>query len=348
MSGPAIFAASVIRPEWRRHRENKERNMQYRPISRRTALAGVLVAAALPSRLLAQSLEKVRVSIIPVYDVAPLYAAIVKGYFRDVGLEVDTAPTAGGAAGIPGLIGGSVDIAYGNVVSALLAVQQGLDLKVIAAGTKNTGFATDKTQMMVAADSGIKSAKDLEGKSLAVNTRNNVIWLYARAWIKKSGANPDLVTFREVPFPQMEDAVRQHRVDAAFMIPPFSITAAAKPGLLGIGQPYSEVQIGADIGQYLTTGKTLAQKPETIRKFTAGLRKGVEWFNENKLGDEALGIVSGYTKMDVSLLKRVGDMGTAPLRSEIAQIQQTMDLMIDSKLLNQPIDLSAVVASTAL
>jgi hypothetical protein len=147
-------------------------------ISRRAALAGAL-AVALPSRLLAESLEKVHVSIIPVYDVAPLYAAIVKGYFSDVGLDVDTAPTAGGVAGIPALIGGSVDIAYGNVVSVLLAVQQGLDLKVIAAGTKNTGFATDKTEIMVAADSGIKTAKDLEGKSLDVNTRNNVIWLYA-------------------------------------------------------------------------------------------------------------------------------------------------------------------------
>jgi NitT/TauT family transport system substrate-binding protein len=322
--------------------------MPHPPISRRTALAGILATAALPTRLWAQSLEKVRVSIIPVYDVAPLYAAIVKGYFKGVGLEVDTAPTAGGAAGIPGLIGGSVDIAYGNVVSVLLAVQQGLDLKVIAAGTKNTGFATDRTQIMVAVDSGIKSAKDLEGKSLAVNTRNNVIWLYARAWVKKSGANPDLVTFKEVPFPQMEDSIRQHRVDAAFMIPPFSSTAMTKPGLASIGQPYSEVQIGADIGQYLTTGKILAQRPETIRKFTEGLRKGVEWFNANKLGDEALGIVSGYTKMDPALLKSLGDMGTSPLRSDMSQIKQTMELMIDSKLLNGPIDLSSVVAPMAL
>jgi len=311
-------------------------------------MAGGAAAAALPLRLLAQSLDKVRVSIIPVYDVAPLYAAITKGYFKEVGLDVDTAPTAGGAAGIPGLIGGSVDIAYGNVVSALLAIQQGLDLKVIAAGTKNTGFETDKTQIVVAADSSIKSAKDVEGKSLAVNTRNNVIWLYARAWVKKSGANPDLVTFREVPFPQMEDAVRQHRVDAAFMIPPFSITSLAKPGLAGIGQPYSEVQIGADIGQYLTTAKTLAQKPETIRKFAQGLRKGVEWFNTNRLGDEALGIVSSYTKMDPALLKSVGDMGISPLRPEISQITKTMDLMIDNNLLKGPIDLSTVVAPIAL
>jgi hypothetical protein len=38
-----------------------------------------------------------------------------------------------------------------------------------------------------------------------VDTRNNVIWLYARAWIKRSGANPAPVAFRDVPFPQMND-----------------------------------------------------------------------------------------------------------------------------------------------
>ena len=83
--------------------------MQNLTVSRRTALLGVAATAVLPSVLRAQSLEKVRVSIIPVYDVAPLYAAIVKGYFKELGIDVETAPTAGGAAGIPGLIGGSVE-----------------------------------------------------------------------------------------------------------------------------------------------------------------------------------------------------------------------------------------------
>jgi NitT/TauT family transport system substrate-binding protein len=189
--------------------------------SRREALLGAAATVAVCTRAFGQTLEKVHVGIIPDYGVAPVVAAMSRGYFRDAGLEVDTSPSAGGAASIPALIGGSVDIAYGNVVSTLLACQQGLDLKVIAPGTNGTGLGNTKVPIVTSADSGIKSAKDLEGKSLGVNTRNNIIWLYARAWIKATGGNPDLVSFREVPFPQMEDAVRQHRIDAAFMIPPF-------------------------------------------------------------------------------------------------------------------------------
>lgn len=304
------------------------------------AMMGLVALPAAPAT--AADLEKVRVSIIPIGDVAPLFVAVQNGYFREVGLEIDTTPSAGGAAGIPGLIGGSFDIAYGNVVSALLAAQQGLDIKVIAAGTNVTDPKLDATGIFTRTDSGIKSGKDLEGKSIAVNTRNNVIWLYARAWVKATGGDPERVTFKEVPFPQMEDALRQQRVDAAFMVPPFSLVAAQKDGLSKVGSPYSDVQPGVDVGQYVTTGKLLAAKPDTIKKFVTALRKGIEWHNANLTSDALLSLISGYTRADVALLK-LAPVPTAPVRSDLLQIGKTMQLMIESKLLPGPLDLDKIV-----
>jgi NitT/TauT family transport system substrate-binding protein len=304
------------------------------------AMMGLVALPAAPAA--AADLEKVRVSIIPIGDVAPLFAAIQNGYFREVGLEIDTTPSAGGAAGIPGLVGGSFDVAYGNVVSALLAAQQGLDVKVIAAGTNVTDPKLDATGIFAKSDAGIKSGKDLEGKSIAVNTRNNVIWLYARAWVKATGGDPERVTFKEVPFPQMEDALRQQRVDAAFMVPPFSIVAAQKGGLAKVGMPYSDVQPGVDVGQYVTTGKLLATKPETVKKFVAALRKGIEWYNANLTNEALLTLISGYTRADVALLK-LAPVPTAPIRTNMSQVKKTMELMIESKLLPAPLDLDKIV-----
>jgi NitT/TauT family transport system substrate-binding protein len=294
------------------------------------------------AQTLAASLERIRVSIIPIGDVAPLFAAVQNGYFRELGLEIDTTPSAGGAAGIPGLVGGSFDIAFGNVVSALLAAQQGLDVKVIAAGTNLADTALDTSPILVRSDSGIKNGKDLEGKSMAVNTRNNVIWLYARAWVKATGGDPERVMFKEVPFPQMEDALRQKRVDAAFLVAPFSIVSAQKGGLTKIGNPYSQVQPGVDVGQYITTGKLLAAKPETIKKFVAGLRRGVEWYNVNRTSDALLTLISSYTKADVALLK-LAPLPTAPLRTDLSQVGKTMELMIENKLLPGPLDLKKII-----
>jgi NitT/TauT family transport system substrate-binding protein len=295
----------------------------------------------------AAELEKVRVSIIPINDVAPLFAAIKNGYFRDEGLEVDTAPSTGGATGIPGLIGGSFDFVYGNVVSVLLASQQGLDIKVVAPGTTLADRETDTTPLIVRADSGIKSGKDLEGKSVSVNTRNNVIWLYSRAWIKATGGDPDKVTFKEVPFPQVEDALRQKRVDAAFLVAPFSIISLQKPGLIEIAHPYSDIQPGVDVGQYITTGKLLSEKPELVKKFVAGLRKGAEWYNANRKSDELMSIITGYTKIDATILRSIA-LPAAPLHSDLSQIRKTMNLMIENKLLTGPVDLSKVIDPLSL
>ncbi|RJF76497.1 ABC transporter substrate-binding protein [Rhodopseudomonas palustris] len=308
------------------------------------AASSLIVSAAM---LPAHAAEKLRVSIIPINDVTPLFAAIKNGYFAEEGLEVDTAPSSGGAAGIPGLVAGSYDIVYGNVVSMLLATQQGIDIRVVAPGTKIETAENDTSAMVVRADSGITSGKDLEGKSVGVNTRNNVIWLYARAWIKQTGGDPDKVTYREVPHPQMEDALRQKQVDAGYMVIPYVALATAKPEFKSVGHPYSAVQLGVDVGQYLTTSKFLADKPETAAKFLRALRRGVEWYNANRGKPELLEIVSGFTKIDVELLKKV-KMSPSPLKVDPDQIEKTMKLMIDNKLLRAPIDVKPLLFPQAL
>lgn len=295
----------------------------------------------------AAELERVRVSIIPINDVTPLFVAIKQGFFQEEGLAVDTSPSAGGATGIPGLVAGSYDIAYGNVVSTLLATQQGIELRVVAPGTKISNAKDDQSAIVVRREGGIRSGKDLEGKVVAVNTRNNVIWLYARAWIKASGGNPDRVTYKEVPHPQMEDAVRQNQVDAGYMVVPYVTLATAKPELQTIAHPYSEVQLGVDVGQYLATAAFVQAKPETVSKFARALRRGVDWYNANLTSPDLLPVISGFTRIDVGLLKTVR-LSPAPRAADPAQIEKSMQLMIEHRLLRGPVDVNPLIAATAL
>lgn len=315
----------------------------------RRSILGAAIGAVLAAGSVSASAqtEKLRVSIIPINDVTPLFAAVKQGYFAEEGIEIDTAPSAGGAVGIPGLMAGSYDIVYGNVVSMLLAAQQGIDIRVIAPGTKIEKVQDDFSAMVTRSDSGIATGKDLEGKNVGVNTRNNVIWLYARAWIKASGGDPDKVTFREVPHPQMEDALRQKQIDAGFMVIPYVALATAKPEFKAIAHPYSTVQLGVDVGQYLTTAKFLTDRPQTAAKFLRALRRGVEWYNANRGTQPLLEIVSGFTKIEVDLLKKV-NMSPSPLRVDPAQVETTMKLMMDNKLLRAPIDTKPLFFEQAL
>ena len=122
----------------------------------------------------------------------------------------------------------------------------------------------------------------------------------------------------------------------------FPSSPVKNPGLTAIANPYSDLQPGVDVGQYITTGKLLAAKPETIKKFVAGLRKGVEWFNANRTSDALMTVITGYTKTDVSILKSVA-LPAMPLQSDLPQVKKTMELMIENKLLPGPLDLSKII-----
>jgi NitT/TauT family transport system substrate-binding protein len=315
-------------------------------LNRRSLLqTGAALAVAGTAR--AAELERVRVSIIPINDVTPLFVAIKQGFFEQEGLMVDTSPSSGGATGIPGLVAGSYDIAYGNVVSTMLAAQQGIELRVVAPGTKIQEAKNDHSALVVRRDSGIRSGQDLEGKVVGVNTRNNVIWLYARAWIKATGGNPDRVTYKEVPHPQMEDAIRQKQADAGYMVVPYVTLATGKPEFEKIAHPYSAVQLGVDVGQYLATAAFLQAKPETVAKFARALRRGITWYNANLTNPDLLPVISGFTKIEVSLLQTL-TLAPSPLAVEPAQMEKTMQLMIEHRLLRGPVDVKPLIGPTAV
>lgn len=279
----------------------------------------------------AAELAKVRVNVQTIIDCVPVIVAIRQGYFAQEGLEVDTSTSAGGAVGIPGLVGGAYDIAQSNTVSGLLAFHQGLDVQAIAPGAKMQPQAPT-TEMVGRKGETFRSGADLEGKSIGVNNRNSIVWLYARAWVKARGGDPAKVNFREVPFPQMEDAVRRRNVDAAFMVEPFKSAAARLAELAVVGSPFNEVQPGADAGQYLTTGKYAAQHPENLRKFTRALRRGIDWYNANLRSPEALQVVSDFTKLPVPVLQQI-NLPPMPTQIEVAQIRKTAELMRDNGML---------------
>ena len=75
---------------------------------------------------------KLTVGIIPISEVMPLWVAQDEGFFTAEGLNLETTVLAGGAAGIPALESNNLQMMYSNVASAMIAAEQGLDLRIAA------------------------------------------------------------------------------------------------------------------------------------------------------------------------------------------------------------------------
>src|SRR5690625_2317300 len=157
----------------------------------------------------------VEVGVIPIGDVASIYVGQQEGLFEEHGIDLTLTQAQGGAAIVPGVQSGDLDFGYSNVTSLVMARSQGLPIQIVATGPQTTGSADeDFAAVMVAPDSGIESVTDLEGKTLAVNTLNNIFDSVISSGLEQEGGDPEQVEFVEMAFPDMVAQLDAGNVDA--------------------------------------------------------------------------------------------------------------------------------------
>jgi NitT/TauT family transport system substrate-binding protein len=210
---------------------------------------------------------------------APAYFVMYgmrKGFFQQNGLELQFQPSSGGATVIPGLMSGELDVAGSNVVSAMLAMDRGMPITMIASGTSTQQKAEDDySAIMVSGNSRVRDAKGLEGTTIAVNTLQNINDTVIHGVLKQAGANTSSVKYVEMPFPDMIPAIKRGDVDAGMLIEPF-VTRGAADGLREVASPYHTLRPGLQTGTYLMTRQKVEQDPGMVKAFQEGVRLTAE------------------------------------------------------------------------
>ncbi len=196
---------------------------------------------------------------------------IQQGFFEERGLDVQLTPSQGGATVVPAVVSGDTDIAGSNLVSVLLAQGKDIPVKIIAPGTfVRQKPSQDFSAILVAEDSDIRSPKDLEGKTLAVNTLKNVAELAGKASLADQGVDVSKIELTEVDFPDMNAALAEGRVDAAFQIEPF-VSLGVAEGLRIVDRPYVGTKPGLQIGCYFTSERYLSENEDVVERFQQGV-----------------------------------------------------------------------------
>jgi NitT/TauT family transport system substrate-binding protein len=196
---------------------------------------------------------------------------VEEGFFRRRNLDVEVTPSQGGATVVPSVVSGSVDIGGSNLVSVLLAQDEGIPLKIVAPGTfVQRDRKQDFSAILAAKDGEIRSPADLEGRTLAVNTLKNVAEATAKASLEKRGVDVSKVELTEIDFPDMVPALEQGRVDAVFAIEPF-VSLGLKAGHRAIDRPYVGTKPGLQIGCYFASEEYLAENADVAERFRQGV-----------------------------------------------------------------------------
>ncbi|MFB9071633.1 ABC transporter substrate-binding protein [Citricoccus parietis] len=231
----------------------------------------------------------------PLVDVAPLYLGIEQGIFEDHGLTVNLETAQGGAAIIPAVTSGQFDFGFSNPTSVLVAASRGLDVMVIAPGGSSTGDEdTDYGATMVLPDADISSAADLEGRTVAVNTLNNISDSTVKEAVRQDGGDPSKVEFVEMPFPNMVAAVEQGTVDAAFLVEPF-LSSGLDESMRPVFWNWMEVSPDLMASTYFSTGALAEEDPDLVAAFQDAMAESATYAESNP--DETRAILETYTSI---------------------------------------------------
>ncbi|GAQ51333.1 ABC transporter substrate-binding protein [Streptomyces acidiscabies] len=246
---------------------------------------------------------EVTVGVIPIVDVAPLYLGQKQGFFEKRGIRLKTVTAQGGAAIIPGVVSGQFQFGFSNTTSLMLAQTKGVPIKAVANGAASNGkVGADVTAVLVKKDSPAKSAKDLAGHTVAVNTLQNIGDTTVRETVRKAGGDPSKVKFVEIPFDQMPAALDDGRVDAAWMGEP-SQTIAKGKGARVIASPFAETDPALTVAAYFTSTKIAQQNPALVKKFTEAMNESLEYASAHP--DEARSTLTTYTKISGDVLDKL-------------------------------------------
>ena len=226
-----------------------------------------------------------------------------KGFFAKQQLKIDLQSSQGGATTVPGLVSGKIQVAGSNVVSLLIAASKGLPVEAIAPGTSAHGSGKkDFGALMVAKGSPIRDVKQLAGKTVAVNTLNNIAEVVVKAALEKKGVDPESIKLSEVPFPEMEPALAKGSVDAAFSIEPF-VTQSVQKGDEVLGYSYVDTESDMQVGAYAVTDRFAESDPDAVKAFQAAIKETADYVASNE--DEFRTFLSKSAKIPPELAKTI-------------------------------------------
>jgi NitT/TauT family transport system substrate-binding protein len=282
----------------------------------------------------------VKVATIPTAAAAPLFIAIDKGFFSEENLRIETQFAEGGAAIIPAVVSGDVDVGFGNTVSLFIARQKNLDLPLVAAGQiAPEEESKDETAVMVRKDSRIRDAQDLKGATIGVNTLQNISELSISAALDKAGVDPKTIKYIEVGFPEALPAISARRVPAAFFGEPFT-SLAGKSGARVILRPFSAGTPNGQIGAYFTSERYVAEHRDVVDRFARAMEKANRYAIENP--DAVRASVPKFTKVPAATAETMR-LPVFVATIEPARLQGLADIATQYGLLNGKLDTSEML-----
>lgn len=315
-------------------------------LSRRTLLASgtaLLCGLGLRAPARAAAPRVVRVASTMADDTTPMYYAVRTGMFAKAGTDVQFSVLPTGSAVAEAVVTGAADVGKSSLVALMNAHDRGLPIVLVLPGAMydaNAPFA----ELVVAADSPVRSAQDLDGKLVGVPYLNDFNELVTRMWVDQHGGDSSTVKFIEVPNDAQTAAIVQHRIDAAVLQEPDLAEALATNHVRVLGKAYSAISTSFMFSAWFARRDWAARHAELLATFDAVAVSAIEETNAHP--EATATMMADVTKIPLSVLRSMNRVKSATTMDP-ATIQPLIDASARYHLIPHGFQASAMIFSGA-
>jgi NitT/TauT family transport system substrate-binding protein len=284
--------------------------------------------------------DKVTAGVIAIVDVAPIYLGKQKGFFTKRNIDLTLTTSQGGAAIVTGVVAGQLQIGFSNMTSLLVASSKNVPVKVVCNGVASTGVdGKDYGGVVVKAGSPVKTAADLAGRSVSVNTLQNIGDTTVRASVRKAGGDPKAVKFVELAFPDMPAALQAGRIDAIWVVEPFLSAAVAAGGRI-VASNYVDAAPNLTVASYFASKPFLSANGDLVKRFTEAMTESLQYADAHP--DEVRQALGTYTKITPEQAAKL-TLPKWPTEINRESVQTLADLAVQDGLIAKAPDVNALL-----
>lgn len=309
----------------------------------RVAVAACLLALAVgtgAASVAQPALVTIRVASQPADDVTPVLYAQHAGLFAKAGLDVQITRMVSGAAVTAAVVGGSVDIGKSSLMPLINAHARGFPLVLIAPG--ELWLSTAPISGLVALkSSGIRSGRDLDGKTVSTAALKDLLELGTRLWVDQHGGDAQTLHFIELPTSAVPDALADGRIAAANLSNPNLAEVVASGKVRIIGRPDDAIAKRFLITGWFANAAYVAKNRDAIERFARVVRAAAAYTNAHHA--ETVPLIAPFWGIDADVIAHM-ERATSGGALDPREIQPMIDAAARYKIIDHAFNASELLA----
>ena len=261
---------------------------------------------------------------------AALFVADAQGQFNKSGINTKLVQFNNGGDLMTAMASGDIDIGYVGITPVLSSIEKGVPVKVISAAQ------IEGSGIVVSPNSGINSAADLKGKSIATPGEASIQHMLLQYYLRENGMSINDLKVSAMKVPSMNDALKTNKIDGMITFEPYVTISEADGNTVLVDS--SEILPNHPCCVVVASDKFIETHPDETKTILEIHKNATEFINNNT--DEAAGLLPDNIVSDVELEKK--SLAGFPLIYGLDDdfkndVMDFMNLEVDLGVLKEPI-----------